>query len=51
MCYINEALETQQLTLNWDLDEEGNLQADIHRSKEENNGDYDRIFAARIKYE
>ena len=50
MCYINEALETQQLDLTWDRDEEGNLHVDIHRSKEDQTEDYDRIFAARIKY-
>ena len=50
VCYINEALETQKLDLNWDFDEDGNLHVDIHRSKEDHPEDYDRIFAARVKY-
>ena len=51
MCYINEALENQHLDLTWDCDEEGNLNVDIHRSRDDDASDYDRIFAARIKYE
>ena len=51
MCYINEALETQQLDLTWERDNEGILHVDIHRSQEDNWSDYDRIFAARIKYD
>ena len=51
VCYINEALETQKLNLNWDFDEDGNLHVDIHRSKEDTPEDYDRIFAARVTYE
>ena len=51
VCYINEALETQKLDLNWDFDEDGNLHVDIHRSKEDTPEDYDRIFAARVTYE
>lgn len=51
MCYINEALESQNLDLTWDRDEEGNLHVDIHRSKEESNGDYDRIFATKVIFE
>jgi hypothetical protein len=51
MCYINEALENQQLDLMWNYDEEGILHVDIHRSKDGDGSDYDRIFATRIKYE
>lgn len=51
MSYINEALETQQLDLTWDRDEEGTLYVDIHRSNGDSPDDYDRIFAARVKYE
>ena len=49
MCYSNEALEQQQLELNWELTEEGRMQVDIHRPHE--GEDYDRIFAARLQYE
>ena len=51
MCYINEALEQQTLDLTWELQENGELQVDIHRSKEDPNQDYDRIFAAKILFE
>lgn len=51
MSYINEALEGQNLDLTWDRDEAGNLHVDIHRSKENTDGDYDRIFAAKVTYE
>lgn len=49
MCYNSEALEHQQLDLNWQLDENGLMQVDIHRPGE--GEDYDRIFAARLRYE
>lgn len=49
MSYINEALEGQKLDLNYEQDEDGTLHVDIHRSKKDGE-DYDRIFAARIKY-
>lgn len=51
LCYINEALEGQKLDLTWDRDEEGSLHVDIHRSKTDVPDDYDRIFAARVKYD
>ena len=50
----NEALETleqQILDLNWELSEEGLMQVDIHRKKEEDPQDHQRIFAARIQFE
>ena len=51
MCYINEALETQKLDLNWEQDADGILHVDIHRSKENGTEDYDRIFSAKVIYE
>ena len=51
LCYMNEALEGQPLDLNWELDETGALQVDIHRGKGDDAGDFDRIFAARIEFE
>ena len=51
VCYINEALETQELDLTWEQDEEGIVHVDIHRTKEDNRDDYDRIFSAKITYE
>ena len=51
LCYMNEALEGQELELTWELDETGALQVDIHRDKPEPAGDYDRIFAARVEFD
>ena len=51
LCYMNEALEGQPLQIHWELDETGALQVDIHRNKPEANGDFDRIFAARVEFE
>ena len=50
MCYINEALEGQKLDQTWQLNEENQLQLDIHRSKEDGSEDYDRVFAAKVQY-
>ena len=47
LCYLNEAREGQELELTWDLND--GLQVDIRRDKED--GDHDRIFAARIVYD
>jgi acyl-ACP thioesterase len=51
MCYINEALENQKLDLTWEYDEENTLHVDIHRNKDSDDADYDRIFSTKIKYE
>ena len=51
LCYMNEALEGQTLSLGWELDENGALQVDINRNKEDLPGDYDRVFAARVEFE
>jgi medium-chain acyl-[acyl-carrier-protein] hydrolase len=50
MCYINEALEGQKLDQTFQLNEENQLQLDIHRSKEDGSEDYDRVFAAKVQY-
>ena len=51
LCYMNEALENQELALTWELDHAGALQVDIHRDKPDSSGDFDRIFAARVEFE
>lgn len=51
LCYLNEAREGQTLDVTWDLDEAGALIVDIHREKEAEVPDYDRIFAARILFD
>ena len=48
VCYLSEAREGQELTLQWDFPEEGCLQVDATRP----NGDKDeRIFAARVIFD
>ena len=48
LCYLNEALEGQQLELAWDFPEEGCLQIDAHRLTEDKD---ERIFAAKILFD
>lgn len=47
LCYINEALEGQALTLHHEFDSDGCLLVDIHREKE---NDHDRIFSAKLSF-
>ena len=48
LCYLNEALEGQQLELAWDFPEEGCLILDIHRTQEEKT---ERVFAAKVLFD
>jgi len=48
VCYLNEALEGQNLQLDWDFIEENCLYMDAHR---ENGDKNERVFAAKILYE
>lgn len=50
LCYLNEAREGQLLEVHWDTDAQGDLVVDIHRNKDANTEDYDRIFAAKITF-
>lgn len=50
LCYMNEALEGQELDVTWAVDGEGALQVDIHRQKQDAPEDYDRIFAANVAF-
>lgn len=47
LCYVNEALEGQDLTLRQVMNSEGEFLVDILREKEE---DRDRIFSAKISF-
>ena len=50
LCYMNEALEGQDLTLTWDTDSDGCVQVDILRpGKDGTNAD--RIFAAKLEFD
>ena len=47
VCYLSEALEGQQLQMQWDFPEENLLQVDAHREQE---GQKTRVFAAKFLY-
>ena len=49
VCYLSEAREGQELTLNWDFLEEGCMQVDAHRQSPEE-GKQERVFAAKILF-
>ena len=50
ICYHNEALEGQQLALDWKLTDEGCLQVDAHRKKTDVPGKQDRVFSAQVLF-
>ena len=50
ICYLSEALEGQQLRLDWDLSEMGCLQVDAHREKTDVSDGKDRIFTAQVLF-
>ena len=49
ICYHHEALETDLLGLDWELQEGNSLRVDAHRN--ENDGTASRIFSAQVIYE
>ncbi len=51
ICYLSEALENQQLRLDWSLSETGCLQVDAHREKTDVSDGKDRIFTVQMLYE
>ena len=48
VCYLSEAREGQELTLNWDFLEDGGLQVDAHRQGTEKE---ERVFTARLLFD
>lgn len=50
ICYLNEALENQQIHLDWTLSENGSLQVDAHRENTLVNHGKDRVFAAQVAF-
>ena len=51
ICYLSEALDGQQLRLDWALAENGCLQVDAHREKTDVSTGKDRVFTAQVLYE
>ena len=50
LCYLSEALEEENLTMTWELDEEGNLRVEAERSGTADSAGHSRVFAAQIQY-
>ena len=50
ICYLNEARETQELELQWELTEDGCLQVDAHRENTDVSGKNHRIFSAQLLF-
>ncbi len=50
LCYLSEALEGQEVTLQWGLTE-GTLQVDAHREKTDVCGKKERVFSAQVQFE
>ena len=49
VCYLSETREGQELELHWDFIEDGCLQVDAHRAREDGSGS-ERVFSARVQY-
>ena len=50
VCYLQEALEGQQVTLDWELSEEGILQVDGHRPQTPDSDEKTRVFSAKVQF-
>ena len=50
VCYLAEAKEGQQVTLDWALSEEGILRLEAHRLKDDQSGKQERVFAAEVQF-
>ena len=50
LCYANEALEGQEIDLNWQVLDGAVLQVDAHREKTGVSGGKDRVFSAQVLF-
>ena len=50
VCYLSEALEGQEIQLNWQFTEDGILQVDAHRQRTDVCGKSDRVFSVSLQY-
>ena len=50
ICYLSEATEGQQITLNWQLLDGPCLQVNAHRQKTDVPGKQERVFSAQVLY-
>lgn len=51
VCYLSEALEGQDITLDWELSQDGCLQVDAHRERTDVPTKKDRVFSAQVLFE
>jgi medium-chain acyl-[acyl-carrier-protein] hydrolase len=50
ICYHAEAMEGQNISLAWELNEDGCLQVDAHREKTDVSGKKERVFSAQVLF-
>ncbi len=50
ICYLSEALEGQEITLNWELTDQTVLTVDAYRKKADAAESRERVFAAQIQF-
>ena len=50
ICYLNEAMEGQQIHLNWELSADGCLQVDAHREASVPGEKLTRVFSAQVLF-
>lgn len=50
ICYASEALEAQEISLDWELTQEGILQVDAHRESTDVSDKKHRVFSAQVLY-
>lgn len=50
VCYLAEAREGQQVTLHWELSQEGILRVEANRPKEDDSSAEERVFAAQVQF-
>ena len=50
VCYLSEARESEELTLNWQCDSEGVLRVEATRDQDGASAGHSRVFAAQIQY-
>ena len=50
LCYINEAREGEDISLNWEMDSAGSLRVDAKRLGEGMSAKQERVFSARVQF-
>jgi acyl-ACP thioesterase len=50
ICYHAEAMEGQNISLAWELNEDGCLQVDAHREKTDVSDKKERVFSAQVLF-